>query len=47
MAFQGYCAHCGSYDVIAGQDMFQCLKCGLHTDHLGNAVPSQTATKES
>jgi hypothetical protein len=46
MAFQGNCAHCGSFDLMAGQDMYQCLHCGGHTDHLGNAVPSLTAEKK-
>ena len=36
--FQGKCAHCGSMDVIAGLDQYQCLHCGNHTDHLGSAV---------
>ena len=52
MAYQGYCAHCGSYDMVAGQNMFQCLHCGEHTHHLGHAVPSladrqSPSTKES
>jgi len=48
MAFQGHCAHCGSFDIMAGQDMYQCLHCGFHTDFHGNAVrPTSTETKES
>ena len=47
MAYQGFCAHCGSYDMIAGLDKNQCLHCGLHTDSNGNAVaPLDAPTKE-
>jgi hypothetical protein len=42
MAYRGYCAHCGSYDMIAGQDMYQCLHCGRHTHTDGTAMPSLT-----
>jgi hypothetical protein len=41
MAFQGNCAHCRSFDVMAGLDQYQCLTCGKHTDHRGNAVTPQ------
>ena len=34
------CAHCGSFDIQAGLDHFQCLICGLHTSADGRqSVP--------
>lgn len=33
------CGHCGSADVMAGLDMFQCLHCGDHTKSNGELVP--------
>jgi len=47
MGFQGNCAHCGAFDVMAGFDQYQCLKCGKHTDHLGKPVAPSTTDKES
>ena len=34
------CAHCGAFDMIAGQDHSQCLICGKHTHAKGHkSVP--------
>jgi hypothetical protein len=32
------CAHCGSFDIMAGLDMYQCLQCGFHTHANGTAI---------
>ena len=32
------CAHCGSTDVMVGQDAYQCIVCGFHTDNNGKAM---------
>jgi len=46
--FNDQCAHCGSFDTVAGLNLYQCLKCGYHTDAAGNAVapppPSEPTT---
>ena len=34
----GHCTHCGSTELIAGQDMYQCLICGKHTHSDGSLV---------
>ena len=41
------CAHCGSFDIIAGQDHFQCLECAKHTSATGKkSVPSSNYPKD-
>ena len=41
MTFQGKCAHCGSMDVMAATDHWQCLDCGFRTgaDNVALAPP--------
>jgi len=45
VSFQGQCAHCGSFDLMAGQDMYQCLKCGYHTTAEGTTVAPPTPSE--
>jgi DNA-directed RNA polymerase subunit RPC12/RpoP len=35
------CAHCGSTNLMARCDDWQCLACGNRTDMLGNARPKE------
>lgn len=45
MAYNGNCAHCGSFHMQALGDLFQCLKCGLTTSHTGEAVAAPPPQK--
>jgi hypothetical protein len=46
MAYTGHCAHCGSADMMAGLDQYQCLQCGKHTDQFGVAVAPDSAVEQ-
>lgn len=39
MADTYLCAHCGSTDLMARMQDFQCLACGNRTDLEGNPLP--------